>query len=144
RGLVRGVDLAGLCARLRPRRPQRLQWDADMRASVQTAAAAILATVVGHLISADRWYWAVLTGFMVCYNTASRSEILVRARRRIVGTAVGVGTALALATMVGHQRPLEFVLLVICVFAVVYFGPLSYTVLTFFITLLLAWMYDLM
>lgn len=144
RGLARGVDLAGLCARLRPRRPQRLQWDADMRASVQTAAAAILATVVGHLISADRWYWAVLTGFMVFYNTASRGEILVRARRRIVGTAVGVGTALALVTMVGHQRPLEFVLLVICVFAVVYFGPLSYTVLTFFITLLLAWMYELM
>jgi|GEM_PF-6258870 len=120
------------------------RWDAGARATVQTLAATTVATVVGHLISDDRWYWAVLTAFMIFYNTASRGEILVRARHRITGTAVGVVAALALVALVGHHRPVEYVALVVCVFAVVYFGPLSYTVLTFFITLLLAWMYELM
>lgn len=120
------------------------RWDAGARATLQTLPATTVATVVGHLISDDRWYWAVLTAFMIFYNTASRGEILVRARHRIAGTVIGVVAALALVALVGHHRPIEYVALVVCVFAVVYFGPLSYTVLTFFITLLLAWMYELM
>ena len=67
------------------------------KAAIQVAVATSAATILGELISPDRWYWAVLTAFLVFTGVSTRGEILTRAGHRIVGTIAGVLAGVLLA-----------------------------------------------
>jgi uncharacterized membrane protein YccC len=108
------------------------------------AVATSAATILGELISPNRWYWAVLTAFLVFTGVSTRGEILTRAGHRIVGTIAGVVAGVLLAALVGHNPPVQIVLLVICVFCAFYLVTVAYALLTFFITVLLAMLYGLL
>ena len=114
------------------------------KAAIQVAVATSAATVLGELISPDRWYWAVLTAFLVFTGVSTRGEILTRAGHRIVGTIAGVIAGVLLAALVGHNPPLQIILLVICVFCAFYLVTVAYAWLTFFVTVLLAMLYGLL
>ncbi|CAN5390869.1 FUSC family protein [soil metagenome] len=114
------------------------------KAAIQVAVATSAATILGELISPDRWYWAVLTAFLVFTGVSTRGEILTRAGHRIVGTIAGVVAGVALAAVVGNNQPLQMVLLVVCVFCAFYLVTVAYAWLTFFVTVLLAMLYGLL
>ena len=114
------------------------------KAAIQVAVATSAAIVLGELISPARWYWAVLTAFLVFTGVSTRGEILTRAGHRLFGTIAGVVAGVLLAALVGHNPPLQFVILVICVFFAFYLVTVAYAWLTFFITLVLAMMYGLL
>jgi uncharacterized membrane protein YccC len=114
------------------------------KAAIQVAVATSAATILGELISPDRWYWAVLTAFLVFTGVSTRGEILTKVGHRIVGTIAGVVAGVLLATLVGHNPPLQIVLLVICVFCAFYLVTVAYAWLTFFVTVLLAMLYGLL
>jgi uncharacterized membrane protein YccC len=114
------------------------------KAAIQVAVATSAATILGDLISPDRWYWAVLTAFLVFTGVSTRGEILTRAGHRIVGTIAGVVAGVLLAALVGHNPPVQIVLLVICVFCAFYLVTVAYAWLTFFVTVLLAMLYGLL
>ncbi len=114
------------------------------KAAIQVAVATSAAAILGDLISPDRWYWAVLTAFLVFTGVSTRGEILSRAGQRIVGTIAGVVAGVLLAAVVGQNSPLQIVLLVICVFCAFYLVTVAYAWLTFFITVLLAMLYGLL
>ncbi|WP_264070228.1 FUSC family protein [Mycolicibacterium komossense] len=114
------------------------------KAAIQVAVATSAATLLGELISPDRWYWAVLTAFLVFTGVSTRGEILTRAGHRIVGTVAGVVAGVALATVVGNNQPVQIVLLVVCVFCAFYLVTVAYAWLTFFVTVLLAMLYGLL
>ncbi|MFE7096731.1 FUSC family protein [Streptomyces erythrochromogenes] len=114
------------------------------RAAVQVACGAALATIGGQLISADHWYWAVLACWMVFFNTSSTGEIALKGSRRVAGTLVGALVGLFVASpLAGHPWP-AFVLTLACVFGMAYTAALSYTAATFFITLMIALLSDLL
>ncbi|MFF9983630.1 FUSC family protein [Streptomyces erythrochromogenes] len=114
------------------------------RAAVQVACGAALATVGGQLISTDHWYWAVLACWMVFFNTSSTGEIALKGSRRVTGTFLGALVGLFVASaLAGHPWP-AFVLTLICVFGMAYTAALSYTAATFFITLMIALLSDLL
>ncbi len=121
-----------------------LRWRVTTRMAVQVVIAASLASVVGYSISASRWYWAVLTAFLVFAGTTTRGAILTRATRRITGTVAGVIVGLALVVLVDGNIPALIVICVLAVFFALYLGPLQYTVMSFFITVLLAGLYGLL
>lgn len=50
----------------------------SVRQTVQVGIATSLAIVVGDLVSPTRWYWAVLTAFLVFAGTTSRGDVLTR------------------------------------------------------------------
>ena len=79
------------------------------KAAIQVAVATSAATILGELISPDRWYWAVLTAFLVFTGVSTRGEILTRAGHRIVGTIAGVVAGVLLAALVGHNPPVQIV-----------------------------------
>lgn len=114
------------------------------RLAVQAMVAATLASAVGEAISASHWYWAVITAFVIFTGATTRSSILTRAFRRIVGTATGMTigvTAVALAE--GNTQ----ILVAICVagvFGMLYFGPLNYVYSSFFMTVMLVALYRLL
>ncbi|MHB9864034.1 FUSC family protein [Streptomyces sp. YIM S03343] len=114
------------------------------RAAAQVAAGSALAIVGGELLSAQRWYWAVLTCWIVFINTSSTGEILVKGYRRLLGTVLGVVAGIALAGLVGHHTVTAFALALLFVFAELYTAPLSYTLMSFFVTASLGLLYTLL
>ena len=114
------------------------------KAAMQVAVATSAAAILGELVSPDRWYWAVVTAFLVFTGVSTRGEILTRAGHRIVGTIAGVVAGVLLATLVGNHQRLQIVLLVICVFCAFYLVAVAYAWLTFFVTVLLAMLYGLL
>ncbi|MFJ9928740.1 MULTISPECIES: FUSC family protein [Streptomyces] len=114
------------------------------RAAVQIAVGSSLAILGGELLSSQRWYWAVLTCWIVFINTASTGEILVKGYRRLVGTVLGVVAGIGLAGLVGHHTWTAFALVLLFVFAMFYTAPLSYTLMSFFVTAALGLLYTLL
>ncbi|MFF3936836.1 FUSC family protein [Streptomyces phaeofaciens] len=114
------------------------------RAAVQVAVGSSLAIVGGELLSEHRWYWAVLTCWIVFINTASTGEILVKGYRRLLGTGLGVIAGIALAGVVGHHTWTAFAVVLLCVFAMFYTAPLSYALMSFFATAALGVLYTLL
>ncbi|MEU8589185.1 FUSC family protein [Streptomyces sp. NPDC048664] len=114
------------------------------RAAVQVAVGSALAIVGGELLSSHRWYWAVLTCWIVFLNTASTGEILVKGYRRLLGTVLGVVAGIALAGLIGHHTWTAFALVLLFIFAMFYTAPLSYTLMSFFVTAMLGLLYTLL
>ncbi|MGW1953009.1 FUSC family protein [Streptomyces sp. NPDC001920] len=114
------------------------------RAAVQVAVGSALAIAGGELLSRDRWYWAVLTCWIVFLNTASTGEILVKGYRRLLGTVLGVLAGIVLAGAVGGHTWTAFALVLVFVFLMFYSAPLSYTLMSFFVTAALGLLYTLL
>ncbi|WP_412475443.1 FUSC family protein [Gordonia sp. LUNF6] len=120
------------------------EWTPTTRMAVQVMLAATLATVAGEAISASRWYWSVLTAFLVFVGVNTRAAILTRAYRRVIGTVCGVFVGFGFGIAVdGAELPL-MLLCAVSVFCMVYLGPLNYAVMAFFVTVLLSSMYGLL
>ncbi|BFO17673.1 hypothetical protein SHKM778_40610 [Streptomyces sp. KM77-8] len=103
-----------------------------------------LAIAGGELLSSQRWYWAVLTCWIVFLNTASTGEILVKGYRRLLGTVFGVVAGILLAALVGRHTWTAFFLVLVLIFAMFYTAPLSYTLMSFFVTAMLGLLYTLL
>lgn len=119
-------------------------WAPTSRMAVQVMPAAALAAVAGDAISASRWYWAVLTAFLIFVGTTTRAAILTRAYRRILGTVAGTVVGVALMLLADHSQGALIAISVIAVFCMVYFGPLTYTARSFFVTVMLAALFGLL
>ncbi len=112
-----------------------------LRQAIQLTAAGIVAMVLGEIISADRWYWAVLTAFFVFVGTSSSAETRLRAWARALGTAIGVVAGILISyPMFGHNDA-AFAALIVSLFLTVYTVRLSYAAFTFFITIDIAILY---
>ncbi|MFJ9734932.1 FUSC family protein [Streptomyces sp. NPDC101169] len=114
------------------------------RAAVQVAVGSALAIAGGELLSSQRWYWAVLTCWIVFINTSSTGEILVKGYRRLLGTVLGVVAGIGLAGLVGNHTWTAFALVLLFVFTMFYTAPLSYTLMSFFVTAMLGLLYTLL
>ncbi|MFB6680098.1 FUSC family protein [Streptomyces sp. NPDC056390] len=114
------------------------------RAAFQVAVGSSLAIVGGEFLSSQRWYWAVLTCWVVFLNTASTGEILVKGYRRLLGTVFGVVAGVALAGVVGNHTWTAFALVLVFIFAMFFTAPLSYALMSFFVTAMLGLLYTLL
>ena len=120
------------------------EWSSVSRMTVQAMIAASIASAVGEAISASRWYWAVMTAFVIFIGASTRSGILTRAVRRIWGTLGGILLG-ALAVMISGDSTWIVVLLAVCaVFGMLYFGPVNYVYSALFITTMLVAIYHLL
>jgi hypothetical protein len=113
------------------------------RQALQVGIATSLAIVVGELVSPARWYWAVLTAFVVFAGTSSRGDVLSRGWQRLVGTIGGVLAGMGLAVLVSGHELLALLVMFGCVFFALYLVRISQTLLAFWITAVLALLYGL-
>ncbi|MFE2378650.1 FUSC family protein [Streptomyces sp. NPDC059398] len=114
------------------------------RTAFQVAVGSTLAIVGGEFLSSQRWYWAVLTCWVVFLNTASTGEILVKGYRRLLGTVLGVVAGVALAGLVGNHTWTAFALVLLFIFGMFFTAPLSYALMSFFVTAMLGLLYTLL
>lgn len=124
-------------------RPDFSLKNPQVRAALQITTASGIAMIFGLMLSRDRWFWSVLTAFLIFTNTKSRGDAAVRALQRSVGTLLGITMGLGLATLLaGHPVP-TFVLATACVFLAFYFLQVSYATMSFFISIVLCLVYGL-
>ncbi len=114
------------------------------RTAFQVTVGSALAVVGGEFLSSQRWYWAVLTCWVVFLNTSSTAEVLVRGYRRLIGTICGVVAGVLLAGAVGQDPWTVFALVLVCIFAMFFTAPLSYALMSFFVTAMLGLLYTLL
>ncbi|KQT66204.1 MULTISPECIES: FUSC family protein [unclassified Aureimonas] len=117
--------------------------DPQLRLAIQVALAAAIAMAGGLLVSQTRFFWAILTAFLVFTNTQSRGDTVFRALNRTLGTMVGIVAGIGLATLVGGDVPVSIGLSILFVFAGFYLLQISYGAMTFFVTLVISLMYGL-
>lgn len=114
------------------------------RLAFQVATGSGLAVLGGELLSTQRWYWAVLTCWVVFVNTSSAGEILVRGYRRLAGTLIGVVAGAMLAELIGGDVWVAFTLVIVCIFGMFFTAPLSYVLMSFFVTTMIGLLYTLL
>jgi uncharacterized membrane protein YccC len=114
------------------------------RQAIQATVGCGLAILAGELLSPQRWYWAVIAAFVVFAGTTSAGQTLMKGFRRVVGTMIGIVTGTVVALLVAGDLPLVAALLFVCIFAAFYLVAISYSAMTFFITVMLGLLYSLL
>ncbi|MGD6962507.1 FUSC family protein [Fictibacillus phosphorivorans] len=110
----------------------------------QALVAAILSIIVGLIISPAQPYWVLLTAFVVLLVTESIGRIYTKGYQRSLGTIIGAVIGFVLAKLLSGQTVLEVIFLFVVVFLAFYLMTVSYTLMSVFITMLIAFMYDLL
>ncbi len=113
------------------------------RQAIQVAIAASLAIVVGELVSPARWFWAVIAAFVVFAGTKSWGDTLSKGWQRLLGTALGVPSGVLVATLVSGNTVASLVMIFVCLFCAFYFMKVTYSLMTFWISTMLALLYGL-
>lgn len=112
--------------------------------AIQSIIAGAIAIVVGYIISPIQPYWVVLTTFIVQLGTESVGKTYLKGLERSVGTIIGAIIGFGLAQLFSGKPILEVSLIFTFIFLAFYVFSVSYTVMSLFITMLIAFMYDLM
>jgi uncharacterized membrane protein YccC len=119
-------------------------YDNRTRSAIQAVVGGGLAVLGGELVSHQRWYWAVLTVFVVFIGASSAGATFVKGVRRLGGTLIGIVGGVLLASLVAGSTPATLALILVCVFGMVYTARVSQVVMAFFITSMLGLLYSLL
>ncbi|WP_290051123.1 FUSC family protein, partial [Amycolatopsis solani] len=122
----------------------RFAYDNGTRSAIQAVVGGGLAVLGGELVSHQRWYWAVLTVFVVFIGASSAGATFVKGVRRLGGTLIGIVGGVLLALLVGGNTAATLGLIMVCVFGMVYTARVSQVVMAFFITSMLGLLYSLL
>ncbi|WP_421385169.1 FUSC family protein [Bacillus salacetis] len=114
------------------------------RKAIQGLVAGILAIITGYIISPVQPYWVLLTTFIIQIGTETVGRTYVKGFQRSLGTVIGAIFGFAAAKVVSGHPVLEVILLFVVIFLMFYVFAVSYTWMSFFITMLIAFMYDLL
>ncbi|OBK45644.1 FUSC family protein [Mycobacterium sp. 1081908.1] len=114
------------------------------RQAIQVSVAASLAILTGELVSPARWYWAVIAAFVIFAGTNSWGETLTKGWQRLLGTLLGVPCGVLVATLFAGNTTASLVAIFVCLFCAFYFMTVTYSLMTFWITTMLALLYGLL
>lgn len=134
--LRRGMAESPLAARFADFRA-RLSWLHATRATT----AAVIAMLIGHSLSPERWFWAVISVFVVFLGTRSRADTIHRGLERMGGTIAGALVSALLAIWLHDTLSGMIAAMVLCAFGWAYFILSSYSRGVFFITIIVGLIY---
>ncbi|MCA1023341.1 FUSC family protein [Halobacillus litoralis] len=111
--------------------------------AVQALIAGSIAIVTGYIISPIQPYWVLLTAFIIQLGTETVGRTYLKAFERSVGTFFGAFFGFLAALWLSGYPQIEVALLFLVIFTAFYFLTVSYTVASFLITMMIAFIYDL-
>jgi uncharacterized membrane protein YccC len=114
------------------------------RLATRVTLAAGLAMAGGMALSPQRWFWAVLTVYVVFLNARSRGDTIYKGFQRLGGTLLGIVLGLILATLLEGDPRLQAVVLLMSIFGMYYWIMVSYTLGIFCVTVMLGLIYGLL
>ncbi|MFG2409865.1 FUSC family protein [Streptomyces brevispora] len=112
------------------------------RQAIQAAVATGLALLAGTAVSPTRQYWAAIAAFVVFGGTDTSGHAIVKGLQRIAGTLLGAIVGFSIALLTGATPAVVLPLIAVCVFAAMYTSPISYTQMVFWMTMLIALLYE--
>jgi uncharacterized membrane protein YccC len=95
-------------------------------------------------LSPQRWFWAVITVYVVFLNVRSRGETIYKGLQRLAGTLLGIASGLVIALSFRGDGALETITLLLSIFGMYYFFLSSYTLGIFFVTIMLGLLYGML
>ena len=111
----------------------------------QALVAGTLAIIVGQVIYPTQPYWVLLTTFVVLLGTQSIGRIYAKGFERSLGTIIEVPVlGFTLAKLVSGYSTLEILAIFLVLFLAYYLITVSYTLMNVFITMMLAFLYDVL
>ena len=123
-----------------PAAPGPLAWRIALRVTLASA----IAMAGGMAISPQRWFWAVISTYVVFLNTRSRGDTVFRGLQRVSGTMLGLVGGLLFAALLQGDVAIQVLLLVVVVFGMFYAAFISYTASIFCVTVMLGELYSLL
>lgn len=120
------------------------RYNLPMKKAYQALVAGGLSIILGYLLTSTHQYWILLTAFLVLLGTESVGRTYIKAFQRSFGTVLGGIAGFALAISVEGQPVFQLIFLFACIFFAFYLFSVSYTMMSFFITMMMALMYDLL
>ncbi len=120
--------------------PGPLAW----RLATRVTLAAALAMAGGMALSPQRWFWAVMTVYVVFLNARSRGDTVYKGFQRLGGTLLGIGSGLVLAWLLAGDESLQAVALLLSIFGMFYVFMVSYTAGIFCVTVMLGLLYGML
>jgi len=125
--------------------PNHSGWlqDQTLRRSLQITLACAIAAILGEAISTERWFWAVMSAFLIFNNSQSGAAVAVRGLDRAWGTALGIVIGIALATLTHDHLFWLSAVLAISVFTTFFVARISYVAMSLFLTISLSLIYGL-
>lgn len=120
------------------------EWAPTSRLAVQAMIAASTAAAVGEAISASRWYWAVMSAFVIFAGTTTRGGVLTRAYRRVAGTVGGIVVGVGAVSLADQHTSVLVGISVVAVFGMLYLGPVNYVYTSFFMTVVVVAIYAML
>ena len=120
--------------------PGPLAW----RLASRVTLAAALAMAAGMALSPQRWFWAVMTVYVVFLNARSRGDTIYKGLQRLGGTVLGIASGLALATLLAGDAGVQAVALLLSIFGMYYWFLISYTAGIFCVTVMLGLLYGML
>jgi hypothetical protein len=112
--------------------------------AVQVTLASLVAMLGGMALSPQRWFWAVITVYVVFLNTRSRGDAIHKGSHRVVGTLVGLFGGLLIAVSIAGNHTAECAIMLAAVFGIYYFYAVSYSIAIFCVTVLLGMIYGML
>ncbi|HEU5019815.1 MAG TPA: FUSC family protein [Pseudolabrys sp.] len=112
------------------------------RRAVQAAVATGLAVLLGATVTTSHQYWAALAAFLVLGGTETVEETVLKGIARIAGTIFGAVIGFWVTSLTGADPKVILPLLAVSVFAAMYLRPISYALMVFWITMLIALLYE--
>ncbi len=126
------------------RDPRASSLARPLRLAIEAAISGTIAIIIGHMISEERWYWAVIASYVVYVRSTTMGETASRAWERVAGTVIGVTAGLVIAALVGSYPEASLAVLFVGVFGAYYCSRSSYTIMIACITVDLALLYVLL
>ncbi|GJD53756.1 hypothetical protein OPKNFCMD_6534 [Methylobacterium crusticola] len=114
------------------------------RPAIRAVTAAFLSMVGGHLASPDRWFWAVLTAYLVFLGARSSGDTIHKGAERVGGTLVGLVAGVVVSVALAGHPVLEVSALLVCIFALAYVFAISQVLAIFCVTIILGLVYSLL
>ena len=110
--------------------------------ALQAIVAGTAAIILGYFLSPAHQYWVLLSAFVVLLGTDTVGMTLQKAFQRSLGTIFGAVAGFGLAHILAGQVILELIALFCCIFMAFYLLSISYAMMMFWMTMLIAIMYD--
>ncbi len=112
------------------------------RRAIQAGAATLGALLAGAAISSSEQYWAALAAFLIFSGTTTTAGTGIKGAQRVIGTIGGAIIGFLIAITTGANPWLILPLVLVCVFAAMYYSAISYAVMSFWITMMISMLYE--
>jgi uncharacterized membrane protein YccC len=111
------------------------------RAAIQMGIAVGVAIALGDLLSARRFYWAVIAAFITFMGVNNSGEQARKALYRVGGTVVGIGIGSLVVEVVGHHTFWSIAVILFTLFLGLYLMRLNYAFMVIAITVMVSQLY---